>query len=109
LDQLRPPDNNDALETRKANREALLVGVMSHAWAEYEKIRRPDLAAPGTFPGCSPGSINCFECSARPCDQIDWQRRWSLIMHWYNTGKYSRGADQLLDIVRSGTMDYDPR
>jgi hypothetical protein len=102
LHQLRPPDNNDPLETKKANQESLVLGVISHGWAEQRKVR----SAP-----CQPGKINCFECSVRQCDQIDWQRRWSKIMAWYSTGGrgYRLGPDEISDIVHSGTVNYDPR
>jgi hypothetical protein len=90
LHHLRPPDTNDAWETRKGTATHCSSGDVpclgrTRRFAGLTSQRRPPFCVQS-------GDIKCFECSNRPCDQIDCKRRWSLIMHWYNTGMYPRGA-----------------
>jgi hypothetical protein len=105
LQELRPsppPDSNPPEVVRRINREALRLGVAVHA-----------------FNASVDRSVADYECSFHPCDQIDWQRRWALIINRYNSnGKgytFSRRRDPRITvnglnfIVERAIRDYDAR
>ena len=83
---------------REKNREALKLAVAIHTYNAKD--------------------VN-YQCSFAPCDQIDWQRRWALIVRKYNTNGHGYTFSQTSDdrittgnlnyIVQRAITDYDAR
>jgi hypothetical protein len=106
LQELRPPSVTlppDDPAVRSVNKETLGLGIAIHHFNRFYSVQ---------------GGPIVYQCASDPCDQMDWQRRWSRIVNKYNTGgkgytlnvaKDPAASGGVNGIVRNAVSKYDPK